>query len=86
MAKGVKTGGGNRKGSPNKINKEVKDMILGALNEAGGQDYLLTQAKNNPVAFLSLVGKIIPKDLNAKVSGPDCQPIIMPTRIEIVSG
>lgn len=44
MAKGVKTGGGSRKGVPNKLTADLKAMILGALDKAGGEKYLLTQA------------------------------------------
>lgn len=38
-------------------------MILGALDEAGGQAYLVKQAKKNPKAFLALLGKCLPKDI-----------------------
>ena len=44
------------------------DRDLGALDELGGQDYLVTQARENPVAFLSLVGKILPKEIKADVA------------------
>jgi hypothetical protein len=64
-----KTGGGNRKGVPNKATKAIKDMIEGALSAVGGQKYLEQQAIENPVAFMGLVGKILPKDINAKVEG-----------------
>lgn len=67
MAKGIKSGGGSRKGIPNKVNKELKDMILGALNDAGGQEYLAARALDTPGPFLALVGKILPKDINAHV-------------------
>lgn len=69
MAKGVKTGGGSRKGIPNKVNKELKDMILGALSDAGGQDYLMRQANENPSAFLSLVAKVLPKEATHTIEG-----------------
>lgn len=59
-----KTGGGSRKGRPNKATAELKDMILGALSDAGGQAYLQKQAKEQPAAFLTLIGKVLPKDLN----------------------
>lgn len=39
-------------------------MVHKALNEAGGVEYLLIQSRENPVAFLSLVGKIIPKEVS----------------------
>lgn len=59
--------GGSRKGRPNKINKELKDMVLGALSDAGGQKYLSQQAIENPGAFMSLVGKLLPKEIKADV-------------------
>ena len=63
MAKGVKTGG-RSKGTPNKATAEIKSMIEGALSAVGGQKYLEQQAMENPVAFMTLVGKILPKDLS----------------------
>lgn len=66
MAIGKKTGG-RKKGSVNKINAALKDMILSALDESGGVDYLKTQAAENPAAFLTLVGKVLPMT----VQGPD---------------
>ena len=61
------SGKGRKKGIPNKITKALKDMILGALDDAGGQDYLLRQADENPVAFMMLLGKVIPKEIDAKL-------------------
>jgi len=60
---------GRPKGALHKTTTELKDMILNALNKAGGEEYLLDQARNNPGPFMSLVGKILPKDINAKVEG-----------------
>lgn len=60
---------GRAKGTPNKATKAIKDMIEGALSAVGGQKYLEQQAIENPVAFMGLVGKILPKDINAKVEG-----------------
>lgn len=65
--KGLPKTGGRKKGSPNKFNVELKDMIRGALDDVGGQKYLAEQAILNPVGFMGLVGKILPKDMN--VSG-----------------
>jgi hypothetical protein len=59
---------GRRKGTPNKLNADVKAMILAALAAKGGQKYLEKQADENPTAFLTLVGKIIP----LQVTGKDC--------------
>lgn len=62
-------GMGRPKGSTNKLKGELKDMIRQALDESGGVDYLKQQATSNPNAFLSLVGKIIPKDIKHEVTG-----------------
>ena len=53
-------GKGRPKGVPNKTNAALKDMILGALDQKGGVDYLVKQADENPTAFLTLVGKVLP--------------------------
>lgn len=67
--KGLPKTGGRKKGSGNKASVEIKDMIRGALNDAGGQKYLKAQSEKNPVAFMGLIGKIIPADVNAKLQG-----------------
>ncbi len=74
---GRKTGGpktgGRQKGTPNKVNAQLKDMILEALNKAdpkGGVVYLTKQAKENPTAFLSLVGKVLPMTIQGDADKP----------------
>jgi hypothetical protein len=52
--------GGRAAGVPNKLNRSIKEMIVGALSAAGGENYLLRQAEQNPVAFMSLVGRVLP--------------------------
>lgn len=61
-------GGGRPKGAQNKVTKALKEMILGALDDAGGQEYLKRQAEENPTAFLSLIGKVLPSEINANVT------------------
>lgn len=62
--------GGSRKGVPNKTTKALKDMILGALSDAGGQKYLTRQATENPGPFLSLIGKVLPTTITGPNDGP----------------
>ena len=72
IAKGeVRNPNGRPKGTHNKATKELKDVILKALDKAGGVKYLTDQAKLNPAAFMSLIGKIIPKDINANINVMD---------------
>lgn len=63
-------GKGRPKGSKNKVTGELKDMILGALNEAGGVDYLKSCAVDNPGPFLALVGKVLPYQITGEGGGP----------------
>ena len=63
--------GGSRKGIPNKTTKALKDMILGALDDAGGQAFLLRQArKKNNAPFMALVAKILPMQVTGEGGGP----------------
>lgn len=80
MAKGQKTGG-RTKGTPNKLTGDVKAMILDALYKKGGVKYLVQQADSNPVAFLTLVGKVLPMTV---ASDPD-NPLQMVTTINLVA-
>lgn len=54
--------GGSRKGVPNKATAQLKDMILTALDNAGGAEYLEARAQDprTAAAFLSLIGKVLP--------------------------
>ena len=60
--KGKEKGPGRPKGTPNKATAQLKEMILTALDGAGGAEYLEARA-NDPrtaSAFLSLIGKVLP--------------------------
>jgi hypothetical protein len=77
---GKRPGAGRPKGALNKENRDLREMILQALHEKGGAQYLAEQAERNPSAFLSLLGRVLPKE----VTGPDGRDL-MPSRIEIVA-
>lgn len=62
-------GKGRVKGVPNKNTAAIKDMIVAALNKAGGIDYLLKQSGENPVAFMGLVGKVLPLQITGADGG-----------------
>lgn len=60
---------GRKKGSGNKVTADIRDMIRSALDKVGGQDYLTKQAVDNPTAFMTLIGKVVPAEVNANVTG-----------------
>jgi hypothetical protein len=62
--------GGRPKGSPNVLGKDVRAMILEALDDVGGPRYLSRQAVENPVAFMGLLGKILPTTVQNSDGSP----------------
>ena len=60
---GRREGAGRPKGVPNRLNRDIKEMVLGALSDVGGREYLAARAIDTPTAFLTLVGKILPLQL-----------------------
>jgi hypothetical protein len=63
-------GPGRKKGVPNKQTTQLKEMILGALDMAGGVEYLYRQASENPGPFMSLIGKVLPTTLAGDAQNP----------------
>jgi hypothetical protein len=63
-------GKGRPKGARNKMTRALKDMILQALDDAGGQQYLAEQATKNPAAFMTLLGRVLPLTLAGDASEP----------------
>ena len=84
MAKGVKTGG-RKKGTPNKTTAKVKDAIMEAFDKAGGVDYLVGIAREDPKTFCSLLGRVLPSEVKAELTGADGAQLFPDTiRFEIV--
>jgi len=80
-------GKGRPKGAMNKTTALLKDAILTAAADAGnksGEDglvsYLTKQAEENPVAFMGLLGKVLP----LQISGDPEQPVQTITHIQLV--
>ncbi len=62
-------GPGRPKGIPNKNTAAIRDMIIAALDKAGGTAYLVEQAEKNPVAFMGLIGKVLPMQVTGEGGG-----------------
>ena len=56
--------GGRKSGTANKLTRELREMIRQALDEEGGVEYLRWAARNQPNAFLSLVGRLVPAEIH----------------------
>lgn len=62
--------GGRKKGVPNKITATVKEAIEKAFAGVGGHKYLMRQAEQNPTAFMTLLGKVLPTQITGAGGGP----------------
>lgn len=69
MARSGTSGQGRPKGIPNKDNGDIKALVIGALHAAGGVEYLRQRAFDQPVAFMGLVGKVLPLQITGKDGG-----------------
>ena len=64
-------GPGRPKGVPNKLTTILKDDILQAAELAhpkGRVAYLVKQAHDNPASFMTLLGKVLPMQLDATLT------------------
>jgi hypothetical protein len=67
---GRRDGAGRKPGAPNKLNADIKEMVLGALEDVGGRGYLAARALDTPASFLALLGKILPTQLTGENGAP----------------
>lgn len=77
-------GKGRPKGVPNKTTALLREAILKAAEQAGGEaglvGYLERQAKDTPAAFMALLGKVLP----LQVAGDEDNPVQHIVKIERV--
>jgi len=84
-ASGKTPGSGRKKGSPQKLvpgpkSPELRELVLEALEKAGGAEYLERVARSkNPSAFLQLVGRLLPQQVKAEIE-------VAPTTIIVSTG
>ena len=70
IAKGTPKRGGRKKGTPNKINAQIRDAVFAALeHDEGATAFFIKQKEDNPVAYMGLVGKLLPKQVEGEISG-----------------
>lgn len=66
---GKRPGAGRPKGSLDKGNAQIRDMLTHALEEVGGVQYLAGLAQSHPAAFCSLLGRVIPLQVTGEGGG-----------------
>lgn len=74
--------GGRKAGTPNKLTVTVKTAIETAFTQVGGAEYLVRMADAQPQAFMTLLGKVLPTQINANVSG---ELGLLPSKIDDIS-
>ena len=58
-------------GTPNRINRDIKEMVLSALEKAGGENWFIRLAKaKDKRTFAQLVAKLMPTRLAGHDGGP----------------
>lgn len=67
---GARLGAGRKRGVPNKVTAQLKDMIMTALDEVGGIEYLKFQANENAKTFLLLLGRVLPMQVSTDPDQP----------------
>ena len=73
MARGFKTGGGSRKGVPNRTTAAAKEAFSFAFAGIGGVEALTDWARSNPGDFYRLYARLIPTETH--LGGPDGGPV-----------
>lgn len=65
--KGTPRTGGRKKGTPNKLTRSIKEAIEASFEQVGGADYLARMADEQPAAYMTLLGKVLPTQIAANV-------------------
>ena len=68
--KGSPKSGGRKKGTPNKENKALREMIIDTLKNLGNEAWLQEQATKDPKTFISLLAKVLPTQVTGDGGGP----------------
>lgn len=83
QVKPPRAGRGRPKGAPNKMTRSIREAIEAAFQGVGGAEYLIRQAEANPQAFMTLLAKVLPSQVQNEITNPDGS--LAPTIIQIVA-
>ena len=82
--KGQPKTGGRKKGSLNKTTVEIKQAILNAFEKVGGDEYLAKVAKDEPRAFLQLLSKVMPMQIQPVLDEENTNDEVVKWKVEVV--
>jgi hypothetical protein len=68
-------GKGRPKGVGNHNTRVVQEALLRSFEEVGSYKYLVVLAEKEPVAYATLIGKLIPRIVDQTIHGPDDGPV-----------
>ncbi len=73
---------GRPRGTPNRTTASLKEALLNAFDEAGGEGWLVALARSDPRTFAGLLGRLIPREVQAQIEGgpPDMAELILAAR------
>ena len=60
--------GGRKAGTANKTTIALKDAIVAAFHKTGGVDYLVWLSKEHPSAYATLLGRVLPTQLDGTLA------------------
>ncbi len=60
-------GKGRPKGSTNKLTRTIKEAIEASFDKVGGAEYLARMAFEQPGAYMTLLGKVLPMQIDGNV-------------------
>ena len=78
---GYRPGAGRPKGSLDKGNAAIREMIVESLHGVGGVEYLQRVAESHPAAYMALIGKVMP----LQIAGDAESPLQVVQKIELVA-
>jgi len=73
---GHKKMGGRRKGVANQTTAKVKEAILSAFDQVGGEAYLVKVANDDPKIFCALLARLLPTEMKAEISDSTSESIV----------
>ncbi len=64
-------GAGRVRGTPNRTTAAMRDALVQAFERAGGVEYLVRVADEDPRTFCMLLAKLLPSEIRAEVTSSD---------------